>query len=436
MRRTVLTLVALATAGLVVVHRRVLGIERRPSWPPPPDAVTSDGAQAATEAFAARASVGSRDAALDYAWSTAATLEPWADGENFFPRILADVEAARSSVHILMFGWREGEVGMRMASLLERKLAEGVEVRVIVDGLGSRPYMQAREMFSRLAAAGAEIVVNDVLPPERVGLFPAGRAVWRMDQFGRADHRKLYVVDGNVAWTGGAGIEDHFNDGRFHDLMVRVTGDVVRQAQAAFLTSFRGYGGPLPADLSAHFPAPRDPGSTPIALAQVIPGGFVAASQAVHEQIDQARERLDVMNPYLTDHDTIEQLLAAAERGVKVRLVVSENSNNHAATAALKHRYAELDAAAIEVWEVPNTVVHAKVVIADDSVSFGTLNHDAWALYRNSELLMIAKSPQAAELVRERLFEPDIARSKRGKAPSRTRERLTSWLSDKLTYYL
>ena len=436
MRRSAITLVAVAAAGLFFVHRRVLGIVRRPSWPPPPDAVTPDGAQAATEAFAARASAGPRDAALNFAWSTAATLEPWADGENFFPRIFADVEAAASSVHILMFGWREGDVGTRMASLLERKLAEGVEVRVIVDGLGSRPYAQAGEMFTQLAAAGAQIVVNDILPPERTGLFPAGRPLWRVDQLGRADHRKLYVIDGAVAWTGGAGIEDHFNDGRFHDLMVRVTGDVVRQAQAAFLTSFRGHGGALPGDLSDHFPAPREPGSTPIALAQVIPGGFVAASQATREQIDQARERLDVMNPYLTDHETIEQLLAAARRGVKVRVVTSETSNNHTAAAALKHRYADLDAAGIEVWEVPNTVVHAKVVIADDVVSFGTLNHDAWALYRNSELMMIAKSPQAAQLIRERLFEPDIARSKRGDPPSRTRERLVSWLSDKLTYYL
>jgi cardiolipin synthase A/B len=218
--------------------------------------------------------------------------------------------------------------------------------------------------------------------------------------------------------------------------MVRVTGDVVRQAQAAFLTSFRGYGGPLPADLSPRFPAPPDPGSTPIALAQVIPGGFVAASQAVWEQIDGARERLDVMNPYLTDAHSIERLLAAAQRGVEVRVVVSENSNNYAATAALKHRYAELAAAGIGVWELPNTVVHAKVVIADDVVSFGTLNHDAWALYRNSELIMITKSPQAAALVRERLVEPDIARSKRGDPPSRTRERLAGWLGDKVTYYL
>ena len=177
MRRSVLVLVASATAGLFVVHRRVLGIERGSSWPPPPDAVTPDGAQAATEAFAARATAGSRDAALDFAWSTAATLDPWADGENFFPRVLADVEAAASSVHILMFGWREGEVGMRMAALLERKLSEGVEVRVIVDGLGSRPYLQARQMFTRLAAAGAEIVVNDVLPPsEPASSPPAARS--------------------------------------------------------------------------------------------------------------------------------------------------------------------------------------------------------------------------------------------------------------------
>ena len=427
----------LAGAALWVVHRRVLGITQRPSWPPPPHAVTAADAEAATQTFAARARPRTRDATLDFAWSTAATIEPWAEGVNFFPRIFADVEAARSSVHILMFGWREGEVGMRMAALLEKKLADGVEVRVIIDGLGSRPYGKAREMFTRLAAAGAQIVVNDMFLPDRDGLFPNDQQLdWRWDEAGRADHRKLYVLDGTVAWTGGAGIEDHFQDGGFHDVMVRVTGDVVRQAQAAFLTSFHGHGGPLPADLSALFPEPAERGSTPIALAQVIPGGFVAASQAIREQIDGARERLDVMNPYLTDRDIIERILAAARRGVKVRVVVSEKSNNPQATAALRHRYADLLAAGAEVWELPGTVVHAKVVVADDVVSFGTVNLDAWALYRNSEIMMIARSPEAAALLNERLFEPDIARSKRGEPPSGTRERLQSWLCDKLTYYL
>ena len=235
------------------------------------------------------------------------------------------------------------------------------------------------------------------------------------------------MIDGAVAWTGGAGIEDHFEDGRFHDVMVRVTGDVVRQAQAAFLTSFRGRGGALPADLSHLFPEPEDAGSTPIALAQVLTGGFVAASQATLEQIDGARERLDVMNPYLTDGDAIEAIAAAARRGVRARVVVSERSNNHLATAALKHRYGDLIEAGVELWEMPDTVVHAKVVVADDVVSFGTVNLDAWALYRNSELMMIARSAELAAQFEERLFEPDIARAKPGRPPAGTRARAESW---------
>ena len=236
-----------AAAAFVLVYWQVLGITQRPSWPPPSDAVTSAGARAATEAFAARDGTRPHDAALDFAWSTAATIEPWPEGANFFPRIFADIEAARSSVHILMFGWREGDVGKRLAALLERKLAQGVQVRVIVDGYGSRPYAEARAMFTGLAGAGAQIVINDEFPLDRDGLFPDDQTLdWRQDEVGRADHRKLYVIDGAIAWTGGAGIEDHFENGGFHDVMVRVTGDVVRQAQAAFLTSFRGHGGPLP----------------------------------------------------------------------------------------------------------------------------------------------------------------------------------------------
>jgi cardiolipin synthase len=417
----------------VLAYRRVLGVTQRPSWPPPGDAVTPAGAQAATEAFVARGASRPHDAALPFAWSTAATIEPWVEGVNFFPRIFADVEAARSTVHILMFGWREGEVGLRMAALLERKLADGVEVRVIVDGFGSRPYEQAREMFTSLAAAGAQIVVNDVFPLDRDGLYPDGQWIdWRQDELGRADHRKLYVIDGAVVWTGGAGIEDHFENGGFHDVMVRVTGDVVRQAQAAFLTSFHGHGGPLPSHLSSLFPEPADAGSTPIALAQVIPGGHVAASQAIGEQLDGARERLDVMNPYLTDRGTIDRIVAAARRGVRVRVVVSKTSNNAQATAALKHRYADLLEAGVEVWELPDTVVHAKVVVADDVVSFGTVNLDAWALYRNSEIMMIARSAEAAALIEERLFEPDIARSSPGEPPVGSPERYKGWLWEKL----
>jgi cardiolipin synthase A/B len=437
MRKTLALAVGAFTLVFVVAYRRVLGVTQRPSWPPPSDAVTPAGAQAATEAFAARGGARPHDAALPFAWSTAATIEPWAEGVNFFPRIFADVEAAQSSVHILMFGWREGDVGKRMAAVLSEKLANGVDVRVIVDGFGSRPYKQAREMFTGLAAAGAQIVVNDVFPPDLDGLYPDGQRVdWRQDEIGRADHRKLYVIDGAIAWTGGAGIEDHFENGGFHDVMVRVTGDVVRQAQAAFLTSFHGHGGPLPSELSSLFPEPADPGLTPIALAQVIPGGHVAASQAIAAQIDSARERLDLMNPYVTDGPMIDRIVAAAQRGVQVRLVISQKSNNAQATAALKHRYPDLLEAGVAVWELPNTVVHAKVVVADDVVSFGTVNLDAWALYRNSEIMMIARSAETAALLEERLFEPDIARSIPGEPLTTSQERRQSLLWNKLSRLL
>lgn len=132
----------------------------------------------------------------------------------------------------------------------------------------------------------------------------------------------------------------------------------------------------------------------------------------------------------------IERILAAARRGAEVSVVVSQESNNAQATAALKHRYRDMIEAGIEIWELPGTVVHAKVVVADDVVSFGTVNLDAWALYRNSEVMMIARSAEAAALFEERLFEPDIARSVPGEPLEGTRERVESWLWDKLSSFL
>jgi cardiolipin synthase A/B len=419
------------------VSRQVLATEEKPSWPPAADAITAAGAQQAVEDFAARSDPRPSDVGMPYAWSTAATLDPWPEGKTFFPKILADLEAAQSSVHILMFGWREGEIGTGLSDLLIEKMKEGVEVRVIVDEQGSQVFGPAGPMFTRLADAGAQIVVNDLLPWDEDGLYPDYRTFdWSQDEVGRADHRKLYVIDGTVAWTGGAGIEDHFANGRFHDVMVRVTGSVVRQAQALFLTSFRGHGGPLPSDLSKYFPAQPRPGAIPIALLQTVPGGFVSATQATRELIDNAERRLDVMNPYFTDADMIQRIVAAARRGVDVRIVVSETSNNAPATAALEHHYGDLIEAGAHIYEYPGAVVHAKIVVSDDTVVFGTVNLDAWALYRNYEIAMMARNGPTAALMEQRVFEPDIAKSRPGTPPTDIRTRFKDWTWDKLAYFL
>ena len=185
-----------------------------------------DGAQAATEAFVARDGMRPHDASLLCLvdrFDDRALVE----GVNFFPG--EDVEGARSSVHILMFGWREGEIGMQMAALLERKLGEGVEVRVIVDSFGSRPYKEARDMFTRLSAAGAQIVVNDLFPLDRDGLFPDDQRLdWRQDEVGRpttasSTSSTARLVDRRRRHRG------PLPERRLPDVMVRVTGDVVRQ---------------------------------------------------------------------------------------------------------------------------------------------------------------------------------------------------------------
>jgi cardiolipin synthase len=433
----VFALLGVIAAALFFVARRVFGIVERPSWPPTPDAVTAAGAESTVAQFAAQMNARPSGVGMPYAWSTAATIDPWPEGRNFFPRIFDDVRAARSSVHVLMFGWREGKVGTEFADLLIEKLEQGVEVRVLVDAQGSRVFGPAAPMFTRLASAGAQIVVNELLPRAAAGLYPSERSFdWRRDDVGRVDHRKLYVIDGVVAWTGGAGLEDHFENGEFHDVMVRVTGDVVGQAQALFLMSFLGHRGSLPADLSPYFPAQPESGAIPIALVQVVPGGFQSATQAIRAAIDAATTRIDVMNPYVTDRDILDRLATAARRGVHVRILVSEKSNNAQATAAFKHHYGEMLGAGVEIYEYPGAVVHAKLLVADDIVLFGTVNVDAWALYRNYEVAMLARDTETVALFEDRILGPDIAKSGAAKAAAGIGARVQQSLSGRLAYFL
>ena len=105
--------------------------------------------------------------------------------------------------------------------------------------------------------------------------------LFRRDRPGRVDHRKLYMIDGAVAWTGGAGIEDHFEDGRFHDVFARVAGPVVAQLQLVFVASFRWLGGLVPAEaLDALFPS-LEPGDIPVRVLHNAPGRFRPITQAI-----------------------------------------------------------------------------------------------------------------------------------------------------------
>jgi cardiolipin synthase len=294
-------------------------------------------------------------------------------------------------------------------------------------------------MYDDLAAVGVQVVVNDLLPLCETGLWPDRVHEWSTRQVGHHEHRKLLVVDGRIAYTGGAGIEDHFANGAFHDLMVRVTGDVVRELQMVFLTTFHAHGGRLPADeaaLEECFPQFAEPGVLPAVAVGTRHTRDVSALQATRALIDRAQYRIDITNPYFTEDEFVDGIIAAAQRGVKVRVLVAQESNSVLHSAALRHDYARMLAAGVEIWEYPDAVVHGKVLVADDTVVFGTVNLDAWALYRAYEVALVVQDAATAELFERRLFEPDIAVSRPGEAPADAWTRFTDWCADALSYFL
>ena len=203
-----------------------------------------------------------QDIALPLGPTSATCVEVLIDGANFFPSILAAVEAAQHSLHIIQFGYRPGAVGDAFTDLLCAKARSGVAVRIIVDAMGSAVEDDgARRMYTRLVESGVQLVIHNpaaMFPREGiVGTARPRRANWH--GFARVDHRKLFLMDGQVAFVGGAGIEDHFRNGEYHDAYVRCSGELVQQLQFVFLASFLLRRGIIPADyeeLAAYFPPP------------------------------------------------------------------------------------------------------------------------------------------------------------------------------------
>ena len=307
-----------------------------------------------------------------------------------------------------MFGWDSGEIGTELADDPEAEARRGCRgADRWSTTRAPTPTATTRTCTATSCDAGAQVVANDTIQLDFDGLFVDRGFDWRQDEFGRAEHRKLYVIDGIVAWTGGAGIQDHFADGRFHDVMVRVTGDVVRQAQAVFLTASGPTAAPCPTtspSTSRHQP---EPGTLPTALVQVVPGGYVSATQATRELIDTATTRLDLMNPYLTDadmHPTPDRRRRA--RRATSAVVVAETSNNKYAEAALSHHYRDLIDAGVEVWEYPGAVVHAKIVVADDRSVSARSTSTRGRSTATSNWAMIVEDPATASCSRRACSNP------------------------------
>jgi len=368
--------------------------------------------------------------ALAFEESRATSAEVHVEGRNFYPPMLHDIAAATTSVHVNQFGFRPGEVGEAFASALLAKAAEGVRVRLVVDRQGSDPDRSSRAFYERLTGAGIEVYVVRAAQPRAAHgrLGTNGEPRWNLEQLGHIDHRKVVVVDGRIGWVGGAGVEDHFQDGRFHDLFLRVTGPVVSQLQLVFLATVRWLGADVAAsELAGLFPEhPNADVAAPAVVLHNAPGRYRPITDAIAAAMDGASRSLDVVNPYVTDRGMILRMQAAARRGVRVRLFVPENANNWACAAAQRFHHGGLLEAGVEILEYP-TMLHAKAFVRDDEdVLVGTCNLEAWSLRRFFEIDVRVHSRELARQFGERFTAPAVAVSSPGQAVSGARDRLKS----------
>ncbi len=377
--------------------------------------------------LSAATSVGRSALALAFDRSSASSAELHVEGRNFYPPLLADIAAASSSIHINQFGFRPGIVGDRFADVLIAKAAEDVPVRLIVDRQGTDPERASREFYDRLTAAGVVVCVNrpTQLRAARGPLGGGGTVGWNLHGLGHIDHRKAVVVDGRIGWVGGAGIEDHFENGEFHDLFLRVEGPVVSQLQLVFVASVRWLGGQIPTnEIPELFPA-LDEGPSPVPAVTLhnAPGRYRPITDAIAALIDGAQDTLDVVNPYVTDRGMIKRIVRAAERGARVRLFVPANPNNWACGAAEQFHHGRLLDAGVQILGYPK-MLHAKAFVADRArVLAGTCNLEAWSLKRFFEIDLGFDSTDLAAQFDSKFLAPAEAISSGMQPPSGLKER-------------
>lgn len=334
-------------------------------------------------------------------------------GAEKFDDMFKAIEAAYESIHLEYFNFRNDSVSEKLFRLLVRKAGEGVKVRALFDGFGNssnnRP-LRTRHLDS-LRARGVEIYEFD---PIR---FP-----WFNHVLHR-DHRKIVVIDGQVAYTGGMNVADYYITGKpdlgeWRDIHTRVEGDVVGQLQSVFLSfwnavTYQHISGPRyypgEADARERFSmlkqdttataghkrmavVNRDPHASP----RIIHDTFVQA-------IERAERQIMIINPYFTLCRHVKRALKeAAKRGVDVQVMVSAKSDIPVTPRIVEYNVHKLMKAGVHVYFFEGGFHHSKIMMVDGQYAFlGSANLNSRSLSFDYECnLLIADPHTTAELQR------------------------------------
>lgn len=314
------------------------------------------------------------------------------DYESSVNQLVADIDQARHHVHLLYYIFADDATGQKVIDALARAKQRGVACRVMVDALGTRRWLKSLD--AKLAAAGAE--VRHVLP-----------VYWLRRHSARADlrnHRKIAVIDGRVGFTGSQNIVDAaFKPGiTYQEMVVRVTGPVVLQLQAALVADWFLETEQV-LDAAEIFPPPDSAGTV---VAQVLPSGpdypTTNVQRLIVAMIHAARERVVLTTPYFIPDDAFVQAMqTAALRGVEVHLIVSALADQLLVSLAQRSYYAELLRKGVHIHQFQGKFLHAKHTSIDGALALiGSSNMDIRSFVLNAEVSLAVYDPDVVARLR------------------------------------
>ena len=324
------------------------------------------------------------------------------NGDEIFPAMLTAIRSAKRSINLETYVYWDGEIAKKFAAALSERARAGVAVNLILDAQGTAK--MGRQNAEQLRNAGVQIVKY------HSAFYPDPR------RYNNRSHRKLLIVDGTVAFIGGAGIADlwagnadspkHWRDNHY-----KVTGPVVAQLQGSFVSTWIKTRGDV-LHGPKYFPPLEDSGSL---QAQAIRSG------AHYENLDlmyllaiaSAKKSLRIENAYFLPDDLVrKELVNAAKRGARVEIVVpGKKIDQKLVRSASRRHWPELLSAGIKIYEYQPTMLHTKLMIVDDKfVSVGSGNFDNRSIRLNDEAnLDVLSSDFAAQ--QTNLFELDKRKS-------------------------
>jgi cardiolipin synthase len=322
------------------------------------------------------------------------------DSYTAIDEMIADVDAARKSVHGCFYIWLSDHNGVKLRDAFIRAAQRGVKVRLLADALGSRRLIHS-EHWTEMRESGCDV---------RVAL-PVGNPLWTQTR-GRVDlrnHRKLMVVDNRSAWCGSQNCADpefriKARYAPWIDIMSRWEGPVALHCQYLFVSDWISEGGD---DISALLSEPLPEGHGSV-VGQVLGTGptaeFAAMPGCFSELIHCAREELVVTTPYfIPDEQLLFALTSAARRCVRTVMLFPKRNDNWIVAAASRSYYKDLIDAGAEIYEFRPGLLHAKTMVVDRRIGLiGSANLDRRSFELNFENNILFDDPTFAREVRTR----------------------------------